>query len=283
MRRLVIDVKMRVGLLASLMVLVVPCFADLISAPNVGSAASFGMLSGGAISDSGVSVVNGDVGGVASVTGFPPGTVTAGHTIYPSGNATVIQAVTDFHNAIFAPGGAFFEAPTDPFSTGSINATTTFLGDNVYRLGDPTTGDLNITSPSVLTFSGNSTDVFIIQVVRSLTVGGAGAPILSGGALPQNIFWVIGGTATLSTPMTWDGSLFVQTSFTMSQVGTINGCVFTDAANGSNTLAEATYITGGCQSLSAPGGVPEPGTVGLLGTGLVGLIFLGRRSRRRAA
>jgi hypothetical protein len=200
--------------------------------------------------------------------------------MYAPGNATVIQAVADFHNAVFlSPTGAFYETPTVTISSASISTPTTFLGNNVYRLGNP---DLFITSPALLTFDGSSTDVFIIQVMNDLTVNGAGFPTLSGGALPQNIYWVIGRTATLSTNMIWDGSLFVKTSFTMSLGGTVNGCVFTDDRGGTNTLAAATYITGGCQSAPV-GGVPEPGTVALLGAGLFALIILGRRSRKRAA
>jgi hypothetical protein len=66
-------------------------------APNLGSAFSFGML-GGTISNTGTSVVTGNVGAVTTITGFPPGTATG--TIYPSpSNPTVSAAYLDFLNA----------------------------------------------------------------------------------------------------------------------------------------------------------------------------------------
>jgi hypothetical protein len=280
--------KMRLGLMGWLIMIVVPCFGTLVQAPDLGSASSFGFLSGGAISNTGLSVVDGDVGAVVTDTGFyggGPGTVTPGHTMYAPGNGTVVQAVADFHSAIFAPAGAFYETPTLtlPLSTGSITTPTTFDGNNVYFLQNTLngTGDINIASPDLLIFDaqGDSAAMFIIQVTRDLTVGGAGSPILLGGALAQNIFWTIGRDAALSTPMTWDGDLFVQRSFTMSLGGTVHGCVFTDDAGGTNTLAAATFI-GGCEDTT---GVPEPGTVALLGAGLFGLVLLGRTYRKRAA
>jgi hypothetical protein len=275
--------KRRVGLMGWLIVFVVPCFGGIVQPPDLGSASSFGFLSGGAISNTGVSVVDGNVGAVVTDTGFyggGPGTVTPGHTMYAPGNGAVVAAVGDFHSAIFAPAGAFYETPTMtlPFSTGSITTPTMFLGNNVYLLQNTlnSTGDINIASPDLLTFDaqGNSAAVFIIQVMRDFTVGGAGSPILLNGALAQNIFWTIGRDATLSTNMTWDGDLFVQRSFTMSLGGIVHGCVFTDEAGGTNTLATATFI-GGCEDTT---GVPEPGTVALLGAGLFGLVLLRRKS-----
>jgi hypothetical protein len=278
--------KRRVGLMGWLILFVVPCFGGIVQPPDLGSASSFGFLSGGAISNTGVSVVDGNVGAVVKDTGFPPGTVTPGHTIYPwPTDTTVVQAVADFHSAIFAAAGAFYETPTVtlPLSTGNITTPTMFLGDNVYLLQNTlnSTGDINIASPDLLTFDaqGNSAAVFIIQVMRDFTVGGAGSPILLNGALAQNIFWTIGRDATLSTNMTWDGDLFVQRSFTMSLGGIVHGCVFTDEAGGTNTLATATFI-GGCEDTT---GVPEPGTVALLGAGLLGLVLLRRKSGKRAA
>lgn len=265
--------SMRLGWMRWLIVMVVPCFANTIVAPNLGTAEPFGFLSGGAISNTGVSVVNGDVGAVVTDTGFPPGTVTPGNTIYPSpSNSVVVQAVADFNSAIFAPTtGVFYDTPTETLDlpTGSLSTPTTFDGNNVYFLDNTlnATGDVNIASPADLTFDaqGNSAAVFIVIVTRDLTVGGAGAPTLLNGALAQNIYWVIGRTATLSTPMTWDGDLLVQTSFTMSLGGTVNGCVFTDDAGGTNTLAAATDI-GGCETSV---GSPEPASFYLLGLGCI--------------
>jgi hypothetical protein len=252
--------------------IVAPAFADSI-APNLGSAASFTML-GGTISNTGTSVVTGNVGATITITGFPPGTATG--TVYtaPNGPSTPVgEAYTDFESAYnFAAG----ETATQ--TVAGLTASQTFDGNTVYSLGTNVTSTAGIT----LTFDAqnNSSEAFVLKTSGALTIDGPITFKLVNGALANNIYWIVGAAATINptgVPLTFDGDILGQTSFTMSAstggsgvlAGTINGCVFVETAN---TLAGETDING----CTAVGGVPEPGSAGLAALGLLGALCVRR-------
>lgn len=184
----------------------------------LGSACSFGILAATpAVANTGPTNVTGDVGisPAASVTGFPPGTLTG--TIH-LGDATAATAqgdlTTAYNNAAGAAGGAVL--------TADIGGQT--LAPGVYKTtsAQPTLG---ITGD--LTLSGNG--VYIFQVVSTLTTA-AGSPsvpasrvILTGGAVPHDVFWQIGSSATLGTYSTFAGTIMAQASITVGTGATLNG------------------------------------------------------------
>lgn len=82
-----------------------------------------------------------------------------------------------------------------------------------------------------------------------------------------------GSSATLGTTTSFQGNILALTSITLN-TGAKIGCGSALALNGAVTL-DTNVIGGGCGSTST---VPEPGTLGLLGTGLV---VLGGAVRRK--
>jgi hypothetical protein len=266
-----------------------PAFGGIVTV-NLGSASSFGLL-GSTISDTGLSVVVGNVGATTTITGFPPGTVTAGFTAYTAPNApgtTVGNAYSDFETAYNT---AYALANTQPVLTG-LGMTQTFTGNNVYTVNNNIiNGTISTTSGTVLTFDAqnNPNEVFVIQIDEAFTVNGLLTFELINGAQANNIFWIVKDAATISVSsnpaQTFDGSILAGTSFTMSAsgltggsgvlAGTINGCVFAVTAN---TLAGETDVNG-CVGGGLPGGgppsggVPEPGSSGLVSLGcLLGIL-----------
>ncbi len=257
---------------------VVPAFAGPISV-NLNSASSFGLL-GGTISNTGTSLVTGNVGATTTITGFPPGTATG--TVYgaPS-DPTVAAAYSDFENAFNA---ALLLPSTQSFT--DLTASQTFIGNNVYTFTDPaisTTTGINLTFDA----QNNPSDVFVVRIAQAFTVNGAMTFTLENGAQANNIFWIVGTDATISVgssgPITFDGDVLAGDTFTMSAAaggsgalaGTINGCVFAENAN---TLAGRTNV-GGCSSAGEEGSVPEPGTFSFLSMGLCAGYILLRRFR----
>lgn len=84
--------------------------ASAYAAPiNLGTASTFGLLGGSGVTNTGSSVINGDVGSspTPAVTGFPPGIVIG--TLYTTSNAVTAQAQSDLTTAYNAAAGA---APT---------------------------------------------------------------------------------------------------------------------------------------------------------------------------
>jgi MYXO-CTERM domain-containing protein len=244
------------------------------------SAASFGLL-GGTISNTGTSVVVGNVGATTTVTGFPPGTATG--IVYPfPTDPTVMQAYQDFLNAYTLASGLSSTA-----SFGDLTTSFTFNGNNVYTSAQT---DISSTAGIHLTFdaANDVNEVFIIKITRDLTINGPITFTLQNGAQAHNIYWIVGRTETIDpvgVPVTWDGNILAGTSFTMSSIGpssalggTINGCVFARTAN---TLAGTTDVNG-CSSSAAS--TPEPGSAALVGFGsLLGILRWRRQRTNRAS
>ncbi len=248
---------------------VVPAFGGPISV-NLNSAGTFGLL-GGTISNTGTSVVYGNVGATTTITGFPPATAT-GTVFGAPTDPTVAAAYTDFESAFNI---AMVLPSTQTFT--DLSTSQTFIGNNVYTFTQPaisTTTGINLTFDA----QNNPGEVFVIRIAQAFTVNGAMTFTLENGALASNIFWIVGTDATISVgssgPITFDGDILAGDTFTMSAAaggsgalaGTINGCVFAENAN---TLAGTTDV-GGCNSTGA---APEPGTLSLLSMG-AGLLML---------
>jgi MYXO-CTERM domain-containing protein len=245
------------------------------------SASSFGLL-GGSVSNTGTSLVIGNVGATSTITGFGVGTGTAtGYVCTPTSGGPCTagedSAVTAAYNAIFSAGGTF-STGQGLSSSGSFTTATsqTFLGNLVYK----SASDISTATGTNLIFDaqGQSNAVFVIQVNGAFTVNGAMTFTLENGAQADNIFWIVSDAATISVgssgAIVFDGNILSGSSFTMSAAaggsgvltGIINGCVFATTAN---TLAGTTDVNG-CSSTSAGGGgggIPEPGSLPLTALG----------------
>jgi hypothetical protein len=252
------------------------------------SASSFGLL-GGSVSNTGTSLIVGNVGATSTITGFGVSTGTAtGYVCTPTSGAPCTagedSAVTTAYNAIFGPGGAFSMGQSLT-STGSFTSATsqTFLGNVVYT----SASNISTATGTSLIFNaqGDPDAVFVIQVDGAFTVNGATTFTLENGAAASNIFWIVSDAATISVgssgAIVFDGNILAGSSFTMSAgaggsgilAGTINGCVFAETAN---TLAGTTNVNG-C-SPTATAFVPEPGSMALAGLGSLLAILPWRRS-----
>jgi type VI secretion system secreted protein VgrG len=254
---------------------------------DLGTAISFGLI-GGTISNTGTSVVTGNVGvkdAAGTITGFNPTGTTVGGSVIAPGSTASNNAYIDFVNAFNA---ANILASTQSYADLTVNRT--FLGNNVYTFGG---ADISTTTGINLTFDAqnNPNEVFVIRTDGAFTANGALTFTLQNQAQADNIFWIIGTIATISVgssgPITFDGNILAGESFTMSAAsggsgvlaGTINGCVFAETAN---TLAGTTDVKGCSGTTSGgttgtPPAVPEPGSIALLGSGLFVLAGVVRR------
>ena len=93
-----------------------------------------------------------------------------------------------------------------------------------------------------VTLSGDSNDVWIFQIAGDLTIAGAKSVLLSGGALPKNIFWqVAGGTGvTLGAAAHLEGVVLAQTAIILGAGASVNGRLLAQTAItlSGNTIVE---------------------------------------------
>lgn len=190
---------------------------------SLGRATSFGVLAGTTVTNTGATVVHGNVGVSpgSAVTGFnPPGTVIGG-TIYaadPGGVAAGAQAdLTVAYNAIQDPIGT----PCNVDLTGQ-NLGGLVLTPGVYCFSS----SAFLTGTLTLNMQGNPSAAFLFKTGSTLTTAPGSSVILinSGGTTcPPNIFWQIGSSAVLDTTTAFVGNILALTTISLNTGATLNG------------------------------------------------------------
>ena len=231
---------------------------------DLGSATTFSVLAGQSVTNTGPTVVSGDLGVSpgTSVTGFPPGTV--GGTVH-AGDATAAAAQTDLTTAYNDAAG---RTPATPVS-GDIGGQTLLPG--VYN----STSTLGITGTVTLDAQGDPNAVFIIQVGSALTTATSSVVNLVDGAQACNVFWQVGSSATLGTNSTFQGTILAQTSITVTTGVSMFGRAL--ARTGAVTLDTNTITTAIC----APVPMMQLPVAAAAGLAMAGLAALRRRRRAR--
>lgn len=175
---------------------------------SLSGSTNLAILAGSAISNSGATIVTGDIGlsPGSSVGGFPPGILNG--TLHIN-NAIANQAKLDLTAAYNDAAG---RTATDIVTlSGNIGGLT--LTPGLYK----STSSLAISSGDLtLDAKGNPNAVFIIQIASSLTTTSGRKVILSGGASSANIFWQVGSSATFGTTSSFVGTVLTMQSITFN-------------------------------------------------------------------
>ena len=207
----------------------------------LGTAASFAVLAGSTITNTGPTTITGDLGlsPGTSVTGFPPGQVNG--TIHAADSAA-LQAQADL-TAAYDDAAARTVSATIPVELGGTTQTP-----GVY---DSAAGTFGITGTLTLDAQGDPNAVFIFKAASTLITASASRVSLINGAQASNVFWVVGSSATLGTGSTLQGSILALTSITVTTGTTVNGRAL--ARNGAVTLDTNTVnLSGGALTLTSP-------------------------------
>ena len=198
---------------------------------DLGTAVNFGVLAGGAISGTGSTT--GDIG---SRTGAIAPAITSTGTIYPTGDAVVVAALTDFSTAYNVGKNTAYDTL---LSAAAFELGGSTLTAGIYKIGAAAT----LATPMTFDAQGNSDATFIIQIVGTLgTTASVGNVALLNGAQSSNIFWVVEGSVTAGAGTHMEGTLLCGSAITFGATTTINGRAFAGSAAGTVALS-ATTIT----------------------------------------
>lgn len=84
--------------------------------------------------------------------------------------------------------------------------------------------------PTDVTLTGSGTDVWIFQIAQDLTVASGVTTTLTGGALPENVFWQVAGLVDLGTTSHLDGVVLSQTSIALRTGASVSGRLLAQSA-----------------------------------------------------
>jgi hypothetical protein len=213
---------------------------------GLGTADGFAVLAGSGITNTGPSVVNGDIGTfpTTTTTGFPPGTVNGTDH---GGDAVTQGAKTDLVTAYNDAAGR------TPVTTVPTELGGTTLTHGVYSAASGTFG---ITGALTLDAQGDPSAVWIFQMASTLTTANASSVVLVGGAQSCNVYWQVGSSATLGGSTTFRGNILALTSVTLVTSATVDGRVL--ARNGAVTLDTNTITRATCAAATPAPATPAP-------------------------
>jgi len=208
-------------------------------AVDLGTAGTFVILAKSGISTTGTTAITGNLGvspaAASFITGF--GLIADSTNVFSSSSlvtgriyaadyapptpTNMTTAVLDMEaaytaSAVPAPG-------TTELGAGNISGLT--IAPGVYKWS---TG---VQIATDVTLSGGANDVWLFQIAGGdLTVASGAKVVLSGGAVPQNVFWATFGVATLGTGSHLEGVVLSQTSITLATGASVKGRLLAQTA-----------------------------------------------------
>ena len=268
------------GRLLVALVAVFACFAAPAAAQtpvDLGTAGPFVVLGGQEVTNTGPSVLNGELGVSpgTSLTGFGLPAVVNGAT--HNNDAVAAQAQLDLTTAYNVAAG---QAQTADLSLTDLGNRTLTAG--AYRYSS----DAQLTGALTLDAQGDPNAQFVFMIGSALTTASASSVVLINGASPCNVYWQVGSSATLGSTTAFQGNLMALSDISLNNGATVVGRVL--ARNGTislinNVLGNLPCTTGGGNGGGGGGGGAggsDTGSGGGSGSGAGGS-GTGTRAQRR--
>jgi hypothetical protein len=216
---------------------------------SLGAASNFAVLAGSSITNTGSSVITGDLGlspGTA-VTGFPPGMVSGTQHVADTQAASAQTALVNAYN------DASGQTPVSTIPT-ELGGTTLVPG--VYS---SSAGTFGLTGTLTLNAGGDASAVFIFKTASTLITAAGSNVVLTGGAQACNVFWEVGSSATIGANSSLKGNILALSSITLTTGANVEGRLL--ARNGAVTLEANTITRAMCAAPVVPTPTPVVTTV----------------------
>ena len=234
--------------LAGALAIGIACAAVPLAAPaatplTLGTAQSFVVLAGATATNTGPSVLNGDLG-------VAPGTALTGF-----GLPAVVNGATHAADSVSAKAQldlttAYTTAAGEPVSP-SNDLTGTDLGNRVLKAGAYRfTSSAQLTGPLTLDAAGDPAAQFVFEIASSLTTASGSSVVLLNGANPCNVYWQVGSSATLGTTTAFQGNLMALASISLNNGASVVGRVL--ARNGQVSLINNVLDSSPCAAAAPP-------------------------------
>ena len=230
-----------IGLLSALPI-AIPIHAALAQiAPSLGTAQSFAVLGASTVTNTGPSVITGDLGVSpgTSITGFPPGLV-IGTTHATDAVASGAQSdTTAAYNELAGQAcNTTFGVPSD------LGGLTLVPGVYCFLSSAGLTGALTLDA------GGDPNAVWVFKIASTLITASNASVVLVNGAQSCNVFWQVGSSATIGTGTNFIGNILALTSITLTTNATLSGRAL--AQNGAVTLDSNDVTVSACAVPTAP-------------------------------
>ncbi|MDH4471560.1 MAG: ice-binding family protein [Fluviicola sp.] len=220
-------------------------------APGLGSAACYAVFSSnGAVSNSGVSMITGDVGSNnGSVSGYNPADITGTLHLIPDGSTA--QCAADL---LLAYNYANTLVPDIELLYPAQFGNNLVLTPHTYLMNAAAT----FTDSLYLDARGNPDAVFVIQINGALTTSTYAKVKLVNGTQSKNVFWKIEGAVSINNYSTFCGTIICNNG----AMATINTGVVLDGRSLTTNGALSTIATN-VVAPSIPGNCSNLGTTSL--------------------
>ncbi|MCX5775795.1 MAG: ice-binding family protein [Firmicutes bacterium] len=212
--------------------------AEVVHAIDLGTSANYAALAKSGISTTGATSITGNVA-ISPAAGtyltgfsetldatntFSTSSYVTGHLFaydYASPTPVVLGTATADMQIAYNTGAGILPDYTELFA-GDLSGKT--MSSGAYQWSN------NLLINTDLTLTGNSTDIWVFQIAGTLTQAAGVRVTLAGGALPENIYWIVGDSISMGVGAHTEGTMLGMTNIAMQTNSSINGRLLAQTA-----------------------------------------------------